>query len=169
MCQMQTTFFACAQLAEGKTTLCAKFQLTVGRSCDGISSFSRLLNVKCPKCQAGKPHPGSQDLDATIDSMACPGEISASVHVAAEPSPRTCNPVDEQTSPKAVASNPVSSTARVSAKGGIRKTGSEATRRSPRRIVAPTANMGQVLKAPVATMVASPACEQPLSPADPGV
>ena len=68
MCQMQTSFYSCAQLAEGNNILCKFFQQSMGRHCSGYSSFSRVLDNACPNCQAGKRHPKSQHLRATTNT-----------------------------------------------------------------------------------------------------
>ena len=160
---MQTSFFSCAQLAEGRTNLCATFQLSVGKSCDGVKSFSRLLSVKCPKCQAGEPHSRTPELSAAIDSMDCPDKTTVPASPAAnlKPSPWTCNPGDLQKSTKAVARIPLTSPARISAKGAVQKPASPTPRHSPRRSIASTADMETV-----ASMGASLACEPSLSSPD---
>ncbi|CAF9922254.1 MAG: hypothetical protein HETSPECPRED_005018 [Heterodermia speciosa] len=68
MCQIQTSFWSCGQLAEGKTILCFTYQLTQGKCCDGFSSYCRMIYRPCPNCQAGKPHPQGQDLNASISA-----------------------------------------------------------------------------------------------------
>ena len=100
MCQMQTSFWSCGQLGEGKTILCFTYQLTQGKCCDGYSSFSRMIHIACPNCLAGKPHPQSQDLNASIAVKGgvvqdfVPNPVPVSEANALPALPDTCNPVD---------------------------------------------------------------------------
>lgn len=77
MCQIQTSFWSCGQLAEGTTILCFTYKLTQGKCCDGYSSFSRMIQMKCSNCLTGKPHPQSQNVNASIAGEGCAVQNSA--------------------------------------------------------------------------------------------
>ncbi|KAG7008137.1 hypothetical protein G7Y79_00007g022620 [Physcia stellaris] len=103
MCQIQTAFWSCGQLAEGRTVLCHSYQHTKGRYCDGFSSFSRPVKTPCPNCQAGRPHPPSQQMSAAVQVQRCvrnpaavptPTHSSSAANVVIAPMPETGKPAD---------------------------------------------------------------------------
>ncbi|KAL8792371.1 MAG: hypothetical protein Q9195_005074 [Heterodermia aff. obscurata] len=159
MCQIQTSFWSCGQFAEGKTILCSTYQVTQGKCCDGFSSFCRMIYRPCPNCLAGKPHPQSQELSASIavqDPVPRPVPIPEAKTI-----PETRNPADmlnvidsaamapppknpvqrvkqqHQAAPvKKLAPKSVPTPSRISAKGGIQKSvPAPAHRQSSRRLL----------------------------------
>ena len=142
MCQIQTSFWSCGQLAEGRTIICFTYQLTQGKCCDGYSSFSRMIFKVCPNCLAGKPHPQTQDLNAsvTVNGQAVQNSVPnvANDATMAPPSKNPMPPAEQQhqVAPvKKPAPKSVSNPSRVSAKGGIKKPAPPPTKsRSLRRL-----------------------------------
>ena len=64
MCQNQTSFWACNDLASGRFLICEKYRATLGRECEGYTSFARKINRQCPKCRKKAGQTPRTDLKA---------------------------------------------------------------------------------------------------------
>ena len=64
MCQNQTTFWACNDLASGRFLICEKYRATLGRECEGYTSFARRINLRCSKCHTKVGQTPRADLKA---------------------------------------------------------------------------------------------------------
>ena len=142
MCQIQTSFWSCGQLAEGRTIVCFTYQLTQGKCCNGYSSFSRMIFKVCPNCLAGQSHPQTQDLNASIDvkGHAVQNSVPNVVNdaITAPSSKNSMPPAKQQhqaAQEKKLAPKSVPNPARISAKGDIKKPAPPPTNsRSMRRL-----------------------------------
>lgn len=67
MCQSQHIFWKCRHLASGAFHLCASYSATLGRQCDGYTSFARVINCDCPSCRR-TDQSTSTHVHAEIDS-----------------------------------------------------------------------------------------------------
>ena len=68
MCRSQNTFWRCRHLAFGKIDLCATYHATLGRQCDGYTSFARVINAVCPSCRHTTDRSLRTHLHAEIDT-----------------------------------------------------------------------------------------------------